>query len=49
MCRQSQVLGFCLLAFGLGILIGACLESGFWCFTLGIGAIVFGFVHMQKK
>lgn len=49
MCRQNQVLGFSLLAFGLGVLIGCCMESGFWSFVLGLGAIVFGFIQIQKR
>lgn len=49
MCRQNQMFGFGALAFGLGLLIGCCVESGFWCFVLGIGAILFGFVQFQRK
>ena len=29
MCRRNQLFGWMLLAFGLGLLIGKCLESGF--------------------
>ena len=49
MCRKNQLLGFCVVAFGLGLLIGCGMESGFWCCALGIGAIVVGFVTACKK
>ena len=28
MCRQNQLFGFCLMAFGLGVLVGLGLEGG---------------------
>ena len=31
MCRRNHCWGLMLVAFGLGLLIGQCLESGFWC------------------
>lgn len=49
MCRKNQVWGFSGVAFGLGLLIGCGMESGFWCCALGIGAIVVGFVTVCKR
>ena len=49
MCRRNQLWGFCAIAFGLGLLIGCSMESGFWCCVLGVGAIICGFVMMGKK
>lgn len=49
MCRRNHLHGFCAAAFGLGLIVGSCIESGFWCFALGVGAILFGFAIAQKK
>lgn len=49
MCRQNQVMGFCLIAFGLGILVGLGLEGGFLCWCLGIGLILSGICGLGKK
>ena len=37
------------ILFGLGLLIGCSIESGFWCCVLGIGLIISGFCCLQKK
>ena len=42
MCRRNQLLGWILLAFGLGLLIGLCLESCFFFAMLGLGLLVGG-------
>ena len=49
MCRRNQLWGFNFIAFGLGLLIGCSIESGFWCCILGIGLIISGFVACGKK
>jgi hypothetical protein len=49
MCRQNQLLGFCLMAFGFGILVGLGLEGGFLCWCLGIGLILSGICGLGKK
>jgi hypothetical protein len=49
MCRQNQLLGFCLIAFGLGVLVGLGLEGGFLCWSLGIGLILAGICGLSKK
>ena len=39
MCRRNQVCGCVLIAFGFGLLVGLCLESGFFfSFMIAFGA-----------
>jgi hypothetical protein len=42
MCRKNQLCGCALIAFGLGLLIGTFLESGFFCFLIGLGIVGLG-------
>ena len=49
MCRKNHLQGCCLSAFGLGLLIGNCMESGFWCFWGGVGLILFGLCVLRKR
>ncbi len=49
MCRQNQLFGCALMAFGLGVLIGLWLEQGFVCACLGFGLLIFGFCIVRKK
>ena len=49
MCRQSQLRGLCFLSFGIGLLTGCWIESGFWCCVLGVGIVAFGLLQLQKK
>lgn len=49
MCRQNQLFGCALMAFGLGLLIGAWLESGFLCHCFGFGLLVLGLLTVRKK
>ena len=49
MCRQNQLFGFCLMAFGFGVLVGLGLEGGFLCWCLGIGMILAGICGLGKK
>ena len=42
MCRQNLLWGAAVLAFGLGILIGTWLESGFFCHLVGFAMIALG-------
>ncbi len=48
MCRYNQLWGCALIAFGIGVLIGALLEGGFLCNCFGIGLAVLGLVVMKK-
>ena len=47
MCRQNQLWGLALIAFGVGILLGAWLERCFFttCFAVGVGVVGFGFLR----
>lgn len=49
MWRKNQLCGGVLIAFGLGLLVGMCLESGFFCFFVGLGIIGLGCWCMSKK
>ncbi len=49
MCRQNQLIGCALLTFGLGVLIGTWLESGFICHVLGFGLLLAGACIAGKK
>jgi hypothetical protein len=49
MCRYSFLRGVGLMTFGVGLLIGCGMESGFWCCVLGVGAIISGIIFLQKK
>ncbi len=48
MCRHNQLWGCCLLSFGVGLLVGAWLESSVLCVLLGIG-LVFGGLCVAKR
>lgn len=48
MCRKNQLLGWILLAFGLGLLIGLCLESCFFFAAVGVGLIIVGFRQLFR-
>ena len=49
MCRQNQLWGCALMAFGVGVLTGMLLESGFLCGCLGLGLMVLGFCVMRRR
>ena len=49
MCRKSHLRGCCVLVFGLGLMIGHCLESWFFCCCGGLGLMVLGFIIMGRK
>ena len=49
MCRQNQLWGCCLMAFGFGILIGLWLESGFLCVCLGFALMICGVCITRRK
>lgn len=48
MCRRNQLLGWILLAFGLGLLIGLCLEARFFFALIGIGLTIAGFRQLCR-
>ena len=47
MCRKNQLLGCVLLSFGLGLLLGSLISSGFWCCCLAMGIGGLGFVVLR--
>lgn len=49
MCRKKHMQGLCIIAFGLGLITGHCLESWFLCCCGGISLIIFGCMVMQQK
>lgn len=49
MCRRNQLLGWALIALGVGILLGAKLGACFLTTCLGVGLIMFGFNVARKK
>ena len=49
MCRYSVLRGVGLIAFGVGLLVGCSMDSGFWCCALGLGAILSGIFFFQKR
>lgn len=49
MCRQNQLWGWILIAFGLGFSIGQCIQGGFLCTCLGVGLMILGCCMMRKR
>lgn len=49
MCRQNQALGFAVITFSAGLLLGSICEMSFGVFLLGIGGIGLGLLLLQKK
>ncbi len=49
MCRKSQLLGGLLIAFGLGLLMGKCLEAGVTSTFFGLIIIVGGVMVTKQK
>ncbi len=48
MCRRNQLFGWILLAFGLGLLVGKCLDGGAVSTFVGI-VIIFGGFHIMRQ
>jgi hypothetical protein len=49
MCRRNQLLGCCLFAFGLGLILGYGIGSWFWCFWGGIALLFFGLCTIKRR
>lgn len=49
MCRKNQLLGWAVIAFGVGLLIGTKLGAGFLTGCIGFGFIAFGFSFLWKN
>lgn len=48
MCRRNLFFAGILIAFGVGLLVGSCMESGFISFAVGFGVIVAGFFFLKR-
>ncbi len=48
MCKQNQVLGIALAAFGIGLLTACFFESGLFCGFVAVASIVAGIAICQK-
>ena len=48
MCRRNHLIGLAVLFFGLGLVVGHCLESAFLCIWGGVGLICFGLCMLKK-
>ena len=49
MCRRNSLWGCVLMSFGLGLLIGMCLKSGFWCNCGALMIICAGLFTLRRK
>ena len=49
MYRKNQMHGCCILCFGLGLMVGHCLESWFLCCFGGLALLFLGFSVMCRK
>ena len=49
MCRQNQLLGCALMAFGVGVLVGSCITKGFFSFCFGFGLVVVGLCVLRRR
>lgn len=49
MCRYHQLWGWVLVAFGWGVLVGAWISKGFFCFCFGIGMIFLGLCVLRRR
>ncbi len=49
MCRKNQLCGSSLITFGVGILLGNWLSSGFLCFCMSFILVILGFWCAGKK
>ena len=49
MCRRNQVLAYVMLGFGLGLMIGNCLESWIICTCGSVVFLFLGFGSLWRK
>ena len=49
MCRKNHLQGCCLIAFGLGIVVGHSLKSWFLCTCGGTALAVLGLCILKKR
>lgn len=49
MCRKKQLQGWCVVCFGLGLVVGHALESWFLCSIGGLGLILAGLILTKQR
>ena len=49
MCRKNHLRGWCRICFGLGLIVGPCLQSWFLCCCGGIVLLVLGCCVMRRR
>lgn len=49
MHRKKYMWGYLCPAFGLGLLVGMWIESGFWAHCIGFGLLFYGVSQLCKK
>ena len=49
MCRKKYLRGFCLVCFGLGLIVGHCVESWLLCCGGGMGLVLLGLCLTRKR
>lgn len=49
MCRKREMNGVCLIALGLGLILGVWIGSWFWCGLGGAALILFGISVLQGR
>ena len=49
MCRKNRLHGCCMIAFGVGLIVGHCLESWFLCCCGGIVLLILGCCVMRRR
>lgn len=49
MCRKKQLQGWCLVCFGLGLIVGYALESWLLCSLGGFGLMLAGLVMTKQR
>lgn len=49
MCRRNELWGWVLFSFGLGLMVGQSLESGFFTFIFMVGLMIGGLGMCKRK
>lgn len=49
MCRRNQLFGGCAIAFGLGLLLGHCMDSGLFAVVIGLFLLAAGLLQLKQK
>ena len=49
MCRKNQMRGGCMIAFGLGLLLGQWIDSAFLCILAGLMLVTLGWCVLRQR